>query len=212
MKTLRLQDYQDQMGNLFQEAKRVLERGGLVCLPCNGTYRILADLNNPDAVTKLFQSKRRVGKAPALVFVRDEAMLTQVAHSVHATASRLTQLWPAPLTILFDASGALPVKVRKQLGSAKIGVRVPEDAMARELMKHLSGPLLVSSANREHKHGEQSPAQVRKNFANQVDLFIDAGDLPASSHSTVVDVDGGGEVKVTRQGVLEEALILACLA
>lgn len=187
-----------------EQAAQVLRQGGLVCFPCQGKYRLAADLTNPDAVTALFQSKRRVGKSPALVFVANEEMLGVVAADVDdAARSLVKRFWPGRLTILFDASDSLPKKVRKQIlrGNGQVGVRVPDDAFAKALVEAFGGPLLVSSANREKKAGATSAAQVKKNFVHRVELFVDAGDLRSEPPSTVVEL-GDGEVRVTRPGVI----------
>ncbi len=196
---------------LLDEAAEVLSRGGLVCFPCHGKYRIAADLFDERAVTSLFQSKRRVGKAPALVFVSSEAMLHSVVQEVDPISKRLMQsFWPGALTILFEANGELPKKVRKQIlrGNGKVGVRIPDDPFSTALVERFGGPLLVSSANREKKAGDGSAAQVKKNFVHRVDLFIEAGDLRSESPSTVVDIDGE-KVVITRPGAIPEDRILA---
>lgn len=205
MKTIKL-DALESSPELYREVKKVLEQGGLVCLPCNGTYRIIADLTNEEAVTRLFQSKHRVKKAPSLVFIDQLPMLESVAKTVCPQARELATLWPGPLTILFDLTQDLSPKIRKQLGKGKIGVRIPENQLMRDVVGMLGRPVLVSSANRERKAGAESPAQIRKNFNNQLDLFIDAGDLVREPSSTVVDLDGP-QLTVTRQGALEEKLL-----
>jgi len=213
MKTIPLRD-----GNLTTEQQddlvRVLAEGGLVCLPCSGTYRILADLNNEAAVTRLLQSKRRTRKAPSLVFVGDQKMLPKVAGEITPMASKLAQqMWPGQVTILFEAHSDLPSKVVKQLCKAngKLGIRVPSDGLVRRLVLKFGRPVLVSSANKESKAGAGSPAQVRKTFRSQVDLFLDAGDLPACPSSTVVDVRDGSLV-ITRPGAISQEQLDAFVA
>jgi L-threonylcarbamoyladenylate synthase len=205
MHIVKLQDDASESG-FYEEAASVLERGGLVCFPCNGKYRLAADLTDRDAVINLYQSKRRVGKAPALVFVSDQEMLNIVAADVSARARRLMDaFWPGPLTIQFEANPNLPRKVIKQLVRANghIGVRIPEDPIALGIVKAFGGPLVISSANRENKPGDGSPAQIRKNFVHRVDLFVDAGDLKAEAPSTVVRLDGD-HVRVARAGAISE--------
>ena len=196
---------------IFEEAAKVLQQGGLVCFPCQGKYRLAADVTDQRAVLDLMQSKRRVGKAPALVFVSDADMLSGVAAEINPAARQLIdQYWPGHLTILFEASASLPRKVVKQLTRANghIGVRVPDDPIALGIVKAFGGPLLISSANRENKSGNSSPAQVRKNFVHRVDLFIDDGDLTKQEPSTVVNVDGG-TVKIIRSGSIGDDGILS---
>ena len=64
MKTVRVDDATDQ-GTLSGEIAAALQNGGLVCLPCGGRYRIVADLTNADAVGLLMQAKGRSRAAPA---------------------------------------------------------------------------------------------------------------------------------------------------
>lgn len=198
----------------LNEATSILQKGGLVCFPCAGKYRLAAALEDADAVMHLLQSKRRVGKAPALVFVADEAMLRRVAANVTPAAkSLMTQFWPGSLTILFEPNPNLPNKVIKQLARAngQLGVRIPDEPVAQALVEAFGGPLLISSANREKKAGDASPAQVRKNFVHRVDLFLDAGDLAPEPPSTVVSLSGT-EVQVTREGALTAAQIQSAVS
>lgn len=192
----------DEVAQKFDQIVNTLDNGGVVCLPCNGKYRLIADLADEDAVMSVTQAKRRISKAPSLVFVADEKMLDQVADDVDPKARQLMRsLWPGPLTIRFDASRDLPRVVRKTLVKAtgKVGVRVPDDDLVHRVVERLGRPVYVSSANKENKHGETSPAQIRQNFFGRIELFVDAGDLKPEATSTVVDVKNGS-VKVVRQG------------
>jgi len=208
MKTIRLADL-EQDDALFQPICRCLDDGKLVCFPGRGAYRIAADLTSKAAVGRLLQSKRRTGKAPALVFIADRAMLAQVADEVPPLAERLARaFWPGSLTILFRAHPGLPGKVVKPLlkANGRLGVRIPADPVARRISTEFGRPLLISSANVARKQGSSSPAQVRKNFMGRVDLFVDGGDLPDGGSSTVVRVEDGAYT-VTREGRIPEAEI-----
>ncbi len=193
------------------KAVGIVEQGGVVCLPCNGTYRLFADVHNADAVTRLLQSKRRVKKAPSLVFIDSITRLHLVADDVDPVALALSkELWPAPLTIRFPASHKLPRSVAKELTKAngKIGVRIPEHPLAHSVTEEAATPLLVSSANRGRKSGETSPAQIRQNFLGRIDFFMDAGDLTPVPSSTVIDVGDNG-IDVVRSGAVPSEKIEA---
>jgi L-threonylcarbamoyladenylate synthase len=203
MKNVRLNDSTDR-GALSREMVEVLQQGGLVCVPCGGRYRILADLTNEDAVIDLLQSKGRIHKAPSLVFVDSETHLDAVAASIHPLALKLARaFWPKPLTVLVEPHPSLPSIIGKQLAAAhgKIGVRVPAEVLVMDAIATFGRPLLVSSANKENKHGDTSPAQIRKNFANRIALFVDKGDLAAEPLSTIIEVIDE-KVVVTRQGAV----------
>lgn len=198
---------------LVQQLSEVVCDGGLVCLPCNGTYRILADFTNLAAVQELMQSKSRTRSAPALLFIDSEDRLDEVADALHPLAYQLAgALWPRPLTIRVQLSSDIPKKIVKQLGGkkAKVGVRMPAGELARALVRAVARPVLVSSANRERKRGESSPAQVRKTFGARVDVFVDCGDLKKDAPSTVVDISDGKPV-IVRPGAIEAAELDALL-
>ncbi len=191
------------------DVSRILDEGGVVCLPCNGTYRLFADVTNEDAVMRLFQSKRRVHKAPCLVFIDSISRLHKVTDTVDPVARALAQkLWPAPLTILFSASNDLPRRVVRELTKAngKLGVRIPQNPLSHRVVESFGGPVLVSSANRGRKSGETSPAQVRQNFLGRIDFFLDAGDLNRVPSSTVIDVENNA-IDVIRVGAVSEEQI-----
>jgi len=203
MKILRLEEL-EQDPRRYREVADALREGGLVCFPARGAYRIAADLTSERAVARLIQSKRRTAKAPALVFVANEAMLAVVAAEIPEPARTLARrFWPGSVTLLFAAHPDLPQKVVKPLTKAngRLGVRVPANVVARRIVSEFGGPLLISSANVASKQGSASPAQVRKNFMGKVDLFVDAGDLVPSGASTVVWVEHQA-CKVTRPGLI----------
>jgi len=205
MRTIELQDMM--RGSEFVNVKSCIESGGLVCIPCRTSYRIIADLTNPKAVNALLFSKHRTAKAPSLVFIPKYEALKSVAVNIPPKAKLLAQkLWPGELTIRFEPNEeTIPASILKPLTKAggKIGVRVPSEPWLLRLLKELDRPLLVSSANREKKHGASSPAMIQKNFVMHVSIFVSAGDIPDSVPSTVIDfVDG--EPVIKRPGSITE--------
>lgn len=211
MKTYKL-DSTSQIIDLAHEAASVIRSGGLVCLPCAGRYRLLADLLNNDAVMRLMQAKSRIKTAPALVFIEGASDLDRVAEDIPALARKIaSELWPRPITIRVKPSSDLPSKVLKQLGGKKVrlGVRTPASELAQEVVKAVGSPLLVSSANRQKKAGESSAAQVSKTFGPHIELFINSGDLKPEESSTIVEIVND-TVVIERQGAVDAATIESC--
>ena len=197
-----------------RRAAEAIVSGGLICLPYAGAYRLVADFTNTDSVISLMQSKRRVRPAPALVFIANEAQIAEVAEHVDPLALRVARaLWPQPLTVRLQPRGDLPNALRKQLGGkkARVGVRVPAEDLMRGVIDAAGRPLIVSSANRQTKTGDTSPAQVRKNFANIVEMFFDDGDLEHGPTSTVIDVVDG-EIVIERAGAIPVETVRAAAA
>ena len=208
MRTIELQEMM--RGSEFINVKSCLESGGIVCIPCRSSYRIVADLTNPKAVNALLFSKHRTAKAPSLVFISNYSALKMVASNIPSKAKVLAKkLWPGELTIRFEPNEeTIPAAILRPLTKAggKIGVRVPSEPWLLCLLKELDRPLLVSSANREKKNGASSPAMIQKNFMSHVGIFVSAGEIPQSTPSTVIDfVDG--EPVIKREGAISQEQI-----
>lgn len=204
----------DSVDVLLAETTPVLLDGGVVCIPYNGTYRVVADFTSSGAVDRLLQAKRRTRGAPTLVLVSAISMLERVAMPLPPLVAHLaSSLWPGPLTVLCDPAETLERKIVKAIGGNKgrLGVRVPESTFVRAIIAAAERPLMVSSANKERKQGAHSPAQVMKTFAGRIDLFVDSGDLVPGPRSTIVTTRNG-ELEIVRQGSLDEARIRAALA
>ncbi|MBK9037265.1 MAG: threonylcarbamoyl-AMP synthase [Myxococcales bacterium] len=204
MKTIPLAEAADRAA----EIARVVADGGLACFPVRGAYRIAADARSEAAVQRLMQSKRRAKNHPTLVMVADLASARGVVDGTawQTTRQLAARLWPGPLTLVLPPSDELPAKVRKVLTRATgtLGVRVPDDVLATNIMRAFGGALLLSSANIEQKPGASSAATVKQRFVHAVDVWVDAGDVTPAPRSTIVAVrDGAWEL--VRDGAISRA-------
>ncbi|MCA9523659.1 MAG: Sua5/YciO/YrdC/YwlC family protein [Myxococcales bacterium] len=188
--------------------------GGVVCIPHNGRYRVIADFTSSEAVDRLLQAKRRTRGAPTLVLISEMGMLETVARPFGPLLGHLAaRLWPGELTILGQPAETLDRRIIKSIGGnrGRLGVRLPTSPVLRSVISASGRPLLVSSANKERKQGAHSPAQVLKTFSGRIDLFVDAGDLTPGDKSTIIALKDGG-IEIVRQGALDEARIRDAVA
>lgn len=190
------------------EITQALTEGGLACFPVNGTYRLAADATSDAAITRLGQSKRRVRNHPALVLIADLGASRGIVDGASwpITQRLAGELWPGPLTLALPPSSKLAPKVRKLLAHAtgRIGVRVPDDPLAAQVLRAFGRPLLLSSANLERKPGASSAAAVRQRFVGAVDVWVDAGDVTPTASSTIVELTETSW-KVVRDGAVPRA-------
>lgn len=174
--------------HLLQRAATLVRSGGMIVYPTETLYGIGADATNPGAVKRVAEAKKRKEKKPILVLVDSVEMMAPLVETVPLAARILIQeYWPGPLTLVFNASGRVPSEITQ--GGTTIGIRIPSSRLCLRLLAHLGAPLTSTSANLS---GE-APARTVKEIQNElqgVDLFIDAGELPGSLPSTVVDVSG----------------------
>jgi L-threonylcarbamoyladenylate synthase len=212
MKTIPAAQYKSNL-EIITQINQTLENKDIVCIPTPSGYKLLADLNSPDAVSSMLLAKRRTKNAPSLVFVPDKSWILKVANQISKEAHKLMNtFWPGEVTLLFSANDNLHPKVKRAITKAKgwIGVRIPSHDLSLDVVKSFGRPLLVSSANLAQKKGAHSLAQVKKNFGRTISLLLKDGDIQPSAGSTLVDVRTD-KIKVIRHGAVKEEDILSIL-
>ena len=91
-------------------------------------------------------------------------------------------------------------------GSGTIGLRLPDDAEVRSLVRACGGALTGTSANLSGSLPARSVEEVQTYFPEGIDLMIDAGYTTIENPSTVLDLSLS-EPRIIREGAIsKEAL------
>jgi len=179
---------------------REIVRGGVVLFPTETIYGLGCDSTNEKAVERIFAIKKRPETKPMIVLVRNMTMLRELVGVIPQLATSLIErYWPGPLTMLFDA--ARNVSHALTSGTRKIGVRMPGSTFCLNLLEESGKPIVSTSANISGGSISTDIASMKDIFLDKVDLFVDAGPLPHSLSSTIVDVSGTRLVLV-REGAI----------
>jgi L-threonylcarbamoyladenylate synthase len=170
---------------VLDRAISVLKDGGLVALPTDTVYGIAADVWNGEAVSKLYEVKRRSELKSIPVLLHGEAAIREVAEdssdSVYALAA---EFWPGPLTIVVNRRRELPSEVST---TTTVGIRAPNHEFALALLK-IYGPLATTSANPSGQPSATTADQVIETIGGKINLIIDGGETAGGTPSTVVDI------------------------
>ena len=187
----------------------VIDRGGLVCFPTETVYGLGADAFNGSAVRDIFAAKGRPSDNPLIVHVSDLGMIGSVSSADRIQSERLLKLeeafWPGPLTVVVSKAPAVPPEVT--CGLDTVGIRMPEDPVARALIRE-SRPIAAPSANLSGRPSPSRAAHVIEDLTGRVDVIISGGDARVGVESTVLDVTGETPVilrpgAVTREEIAE---------
>ena len=137
---------------------------------------------------------------PVLVLVQNKLMLESLVTDIPPVAVKLMRkFWPGPLTLIFNAKKNLNPLLTA--GTGKIGIRIPGNAFCLKLLKAAQVPIVSTSANISGVQQDPSIQSLKKTFSGKVDLIVDAGDLPSSLPSTVIDVTDG-KASIVREGAI----------
>lgn len=173
--------------NNIGEAAQIIKRGGLVAFPTETVYGLGANALDPFAVAKIFELKERPSFDPLIVHVASFSDLQTLSTGVTEKVMRLAKhFWPGPLTLVLPKAGIVPDIVTSGLGT--VGIRMPDNAIALELIRQAGCPIAAPSAN---KFGRLSPVKawhVKKQLPN-VDYVLDGGTTSVGIESTIVSVE-----------------------
>jgi len=175
--------------------------GGVILFPTDTLYGLGADPLSPAGLAAIFRLKGRDPGKPLPVLIADASIIGRYAAGVPAAWRPLmAHFWPGPLTLLFPALPELPPGIRS--ASGKVALRVPGSALCRAVVLAAGGSLTGTSANAAGAGGTGEPDAARRHLAGGVDVFVDAGSLPHSPASTVLDIDAAGAVTQLRAGAV----------
>ena len=178
----------------------VLRGGGLIIYPSDTIYGLGCDIFNQKAVDKVRRIKNGNDKKMELAFVcYDLSHLSVYAKNVSTPVFKLMKkVLPGPYTFILNASSKVPkiLKVRKK----KVGIRIPNNRIPREIVKELGNPIVTTSLHNDDKILEYAtdPELIYEQYTNQVDLVMDGG-YGDNQASTILDYSGE-ELEIIRQG------------
>lgn len=190
-----------------ERAAAALRAGGLLVYPTETLYALGGRALDATAAGRVREAKGRADdKALPLIAADLGQARTLVAAWPEEAARLAARFWPGPLTLVLQASPALPREVTA--GGDTVGVRVPGRELPRALCR-AAGPLIATSANRS---GEP-PATRCDDALAAVGAWVEAaldGGTCAGAPSTVVDLCADVP-RVLREGALARAVVLAAL-
>lgn len=184
----------------IQQIVDILKKGGLIIYPTDTIYGLGCDITNPKAIQKIYQLRGMKPEKANLSFIcYDLSHISDYIKPIdNATFRLLKKALPGPFTFIFEANNNVP----KLLSSSKktAGIRVPDNNIAREIVRVLGNPIVSASIHDEDEILEYStdPELIYEKYKDKVDIVIDGGygdNLP----STVVDCTNGG-FQIIRQG------------
>lgn len=191
--------------NEFQQAKEALYKHGVIAFPTETVMGLGVLYNDRIAYDKLNEIKRRPEDKPYTLMVKDVNDISEYALIDERTQRVIDAFMPGSITILVPVKeDAVPEYVTH--GTGIIGIRVPENKEALEVLKEAKLPLLVPSANRSGEKPALSDKEVKEIFGDEVDYVV-SGQAKLAKPSTIVSLVSG-EVKVLREGPISEEKIL----
>ncbi|OIQ30400.1 MAG: threonylcarbamoyl-AMP synthase [Bacteroidetes bacterium MedPE-SWsnd-G2] len=177
----------------------VLKRGGLIIYPTDTVYGLGCDISNTKALERVAKLKGvKLEKSNFSFICHDLSNLSDYVKQISTSTFKvLKRALPGPYTFILPGAKTLPHPFKKK---KTVGIRVPDNNIAIELVKALGNPIISTSIRDEDEILEYTtdPELILEKWDNKVDLVIDGG-YGDNEGSTVIDFSDDDPV-VVREG------------
>lgn len=188
---------------VLSRAVDAMRDDGLVIYPTDTLYAIGCDATSRKATEALCRIKGLNPQKNALAVVcHDFSQASEFARIDNRAFAIMRRYLPGPFTFILPSSPSMP-KIFK--GRKQVGIRIPDNDVARELARSLGTPLLTTSLPSDGLEPEEitEPGEIElRAEAMGVDMLIDAGSGSAIP-SAVIDLTDSSAPVVLREGPVE---------
>ncbi len=170
---------------IIKAAGKCIKEGGLVVFPTETVYGLGANALDEEAVKGIFIAKGRPQDNPLIVHVADFNISNLVLEVPDIAKEIMKRFWPGPITLIMKKSSIVPGVTSAGLDS--IGIRMPANTVARELIKEAGVPIAAPSANLS---GKPSPTEIQgciDDLNGKVDFIIGGEKCDVGLESTIID-------------------------
>ena len=188
---------------LIRQAAQIIQSGGIVALPTDACYALVARLDDKTAVDRLRRIRGIDDKHHLTLLCRDLSEIAQYSRVDNRQYRLLKAATPGAYTFILEATKEVPRRLSHP-SRKTIGLRVPDNAIAQALLEELGEPLLGTTLILPgDEHPLSDAEEIRDGLEKVIDLVVDGGACQLEP-TTVIDLSGSEPVLV-RQGLGDAA-------
>lgn len=206
----------------IRQATDILRSGGLVVFPTETVYGIAASAASDKGMNALRTFKNRPSHVPLTVHLPIPEDAFRYLGTPHPFVQRLIRkTFPGPVTLVVDVDPEPLAEQFNSLGFSAdacqrlyyqktIGLRCPDQPMAKEILSAINEPIVASSANVRGEAPPYDAAEAALAVGDAADLVVDGGRCRFAKPSTIVRIRyeaGRPSMQIERVGVYDERFI-----
>ena len=172
------------------QAAQILRDGGLMAFPTETVYGLGADAQNDKAVAGIYAAKGRPQFNPLIAHFANTSQAKDHVKWSNYADQLAEMLWPGPLTLVLERKSESTLSRLLSAGLPSVGIRVPSNPIARQLLVNLDRPIAAPSANLSGKISPTHPEHVSKNLFGRINGIVDGGACQLGVESTIIDLTG----------------------
>ena len=193
----------------LKEISQIIKNGGIVVFPTETVYGIGTNGLNKEAISRLYEVKQRPINKPISLLVSSIDMAEMVAKDITDMEYKLMEkFFPGPLTIILKKKSIVPDNLTNNTDT--VGIRMPDNIIAKKLIEYANVPIATPSANISGKPSGTNIENIMEDFKDKVDYYIDGGQSKLGIGSTIVKIENGYPL-ILREGSISKEQIFECL-
>ncbi len=175
-----------------------LQDGGIIIYPTDTIYGLGCNIYKHKAIERICLIKHIEPSKAQLSFIcYDLSNLSKYTKSISTPLYRMLKSYlPGPFTFILPASKEVPKLLQNKKNT--IGLRVPDNNIARAILSELQYPIISASLPGEMVEEYTNPELIYENFKNLVDIVVDGG-IGGMVPSTIINCINE-PYEITRQG------------
>ncbi len=201
MRTLKI--YPTSINTRFiDEAVSELRNGNIIIYPTDTVYALGCNALDPKAIEHLCRLKNIDPRRNTLSIVcADMSQAAEYARIDNKAYREIKDHTPGPFTFILPPAPTLPKAMK---GRKEVGIRIPDNPIARELASQLGNPLMTTSAEAPNLDPEElmDAESVARHYAHEASLAIDGGSC-ALTPSAIISLMDNSEPEILREGPAE---------
>lgn len=199
--TTQILNIADNLELALSEGIKYLSEGQVVALPTETVYGLAADIENDDAIEKIYTLKQRSFDKPITIHISSLEWLYKHCEISSPYFKILAEKYlPGPLTIIFRAKHNIQSSFYKNLDV--LAIRLPAHDFTRQLIERFGRPLVATSANISGEISGTNIDEIINEFDGKIPLILNDGATQLRQDSTIISIVGD-KPEIIRRGSLE---------
>jgi L-threonylcarbamoyladenylate synthase len=188
-----------------------MREGAVAAFPTDTVYGLGTSVFSRSGIARLYALKIRSAEKALPVLIADPSDVSRVAAVLSSQALNvIAWFWPGPLTLVLPRHPDIPPEVAP--GRENIGIRLPDHALTRRLIRAVGAPLATSSANLSGSPPAGDARNVLAAFPTGLAAVLDGGPAPGGVVSTVLNLTDPSRPTVLREGAISKFALEDVLA
>lgn len=179
----------------------IIKQDGIIVFPTETVYGIGGNALSEDVIKKIYNIKKRPQDKALNILVKNKEEIERYAYISNIIEKKIIDnFMPGPITIILKKKKS-EISDLLTANNDTIGIRIPNNNIIKRILEECNLPLAAPSANISGKPSSIKLEDIKEDFDNKVEAFIDGGVCKQSMSSTIVKVIDG-KVKILREGVI----------